>query len=332
MFRVFRASGEEALAVQFDELAQMLSEEGQRVTILAVKRHMQPLCGQPRFKQRLLRANGQLLSDDELLAGPMDAQLILQSFQESSEDEIQQLQTAASNNNLPVIEELLTRPQDPDLECQGRSGPALHWACIHGCLETARLLLEAKANKDNLSAMDKTPIALASVYGHTELVELLLEANADKDKASSDGSTALMEACLLGRLEVVQLLLEAKADKDKANDLGTTAISMASAQGHAEVVRVLLEANADKDKADSNGLTSLMRACLLGRLEVVQLLLEAKADKDKADNLGTTAICMASAKGHEKVVRVLLGLNADKDQVINDAASRHAVPKRRRLE
>ena len=91
MLRVFRASGEEALAVQFHELVEMLGAEGQPVAVLAVKRHLQRLCGQPRFKQRLLRADGQMLSDDELLEGPMDAQLILESFRASSEKQIQQL-------------------------------------------------------------------------------------------------------------------------------------------------------------------------------------------------------------------------------------------------
>ena len=157
MLRVFKASGEEALSVQFDEFAKMLSEEEQGVTILAVKRHLQPLCGQPRFKQRLLRADGQMLSDDELLEGPMDAQLILDSFRASSQKQIRQLQDAASDNNLPLMEKLLTRPQDPDLEAGGRP-PALHFACGNGCLEAARLLLEANADKEKTSARGETPL------------------------------------------------------------------------------------------------------------------------------------------------------------------------------
>ena len=298
MLRVFRVSGEEALAVQFDKLARMLSEEEHGVTILAVKRHLQPLCGQPRFKQRLLRADGQKLSDDELLEGPMDAQLILESFRASSEDEIRQLQDAAYDNDLPLMERLLARPQDPDLEC-GWQPPALHQACMNGCLEAARLLLEAEADKDKRFFTGATPILLASAKGHPE---------------------------------VVQLLLQVKADKDKAHDDGTTPLLIASLRGRTEVVQVLLEANADKDKADSCGFTALFLACSQGRLEVVQLLLQANADMDKASNRGITPLLEASLKGHMEVYRVLLEANADQEQADNDAASMYVVPKRRRLE
>ena len=84
------------------------------------------------------------------------------------------------------MEKLLTRPQDPDLEGGGEP-PALHCACRRGCIEAARLLLEANADKEKTSASGATPISFASVHGHTELVELLLEANADKDKAIGNG-------------------------------------------------------------------------------------------------------------------------------------------------
>ena len=68
MLRVFNASGEAALAIRFAEFVEMASRDEHPVRVIAVKRHLQPLSGQPRFKQRLL-LDCQMLSDDDVLWG-----------------------------------------------------------------------------------------------------------------------------------------------------------------------------------------------------------------------------------------------------------------------
>ena len=112
---MFRTSGEEVLAVQFEEFLETAAPNQEPVQIVAVKRHLEPFCKQPRFKQRLLLVNGPMLPDDFVLTGPMDVQLILQPFARSSEDQIRKLQQAARENNILGMEGLLQRPQDPDL-------------------------------------------------------------------------------------------------------------------------------------------------------------------------------------------------------------------------
>ena len=150
MLRVLKASGEEALAVAFTSFA--VGEQPVRAP--AIKRHLERLIGQPRFKQRLVRSDGQMLADDVVLQGPMDLQLILRPFEASSQDQIWQLRLAGCHNNIPALEQLLQRPQDPDLK-DADAWVALHFACSHGC------------------------------------VEAVLEANADKDKATSKGNSAV---------------------------------------------------------------------------------------------------------------------------------------------
>ena len=136
MLRVFKASGEEALSIPYEEFVQMLVLGEQPVTALAVKRHLQSLCGLPRFRQRLLLPDGQILSDNADLRGPMDMQLILQPCIASSEEQIEQLQEAACANDVLTMEQLLQRPQDPDL-AYGISPPALLFASMFGCFEEA---------------------------------------------------------------------------------------------------------------------------------------------------------------------------------------------------
>ena len=84
MLRVLKASGEEALAMTFTSFA--VGE--QPVRALAIKRQLERLIRQPRFKQRLVRSDGQMLADDVVLQGPMDVQLILRPFEASSQDQI----------------------------------------------------------------------------------------------------------------------------------------------------------------------------------------------------------------------------------------------------
>ena len=294
MLRVYRASGEEAFSIQFEDLMGMVCVDQQPVKILAVKRHLQSLCGQTRFKQRLLLLDGQMLSDDLVLAGPMDLQIIVCHFATSSEEQIQQLHDAAQENDILAMEQLLQRPQNPDLEFGQYGGGALHVACLYGCIEAAQLLLEANADQDTPDINGATPLQLASQEGHLEVAQLLLEAKADKHEADKHGRTPILTASQHGHLEVARLLLEAKADKDKSDNDGFTPIFTASEGGYLEVTQLLLEANAGKDKANKNGTTPMLFASQEGQLEVVRLLLEANADKDMADKNNITAMVWAS--------------------------------------
>ena len=144
---------------------------------------------QPRFRQRLVRSDSQMLADDVVLQGPMDLHLILQPFEASSQKRIWLLQQAARFNNIPAIERLLQRPQDPDLE-GADARVALHLACSGGCTEAVRLLLEANADKDKADGFGASPLVIASEVGHLEIVRLLLEAKADKDKFNNVGTTS----------------------------------------------------------------------------------------------------------------------------------------------
>ena len=243
---MFKASGEEVFAVGYEEFVAMAPESGQPDSARALKCHIQRVSGQSRFKQRLLLLDGDILSDDFVFTGPTDVQLIVQHFEASSQEQIRHLRDAASDNNIQAMEQLLQRPQDPELEVEGFSS-ALHNACDHGHIKVARLLLEANADKDRAFVNDgATPLLMASKNGHLEVVRLLLEANAGKDKPDDGGATPLLMALQQGHLDVARLLLEANADKDKATQGGATPLAIASLRGHLEVVRLLLEAYAEK--------------------------------------------------------------------------------------
>ena len=312
MLLVLKASGEEALALQFEEFVQVIQKE-QPVTVstvLALKRYLHHICGQPRFRQRLLLPDGITLSEDDVLEGPMDIQLILLPFDASTEEQIQRLQQAARENNIATTEQLLHRPQDPELVLKFDEAdldldevwlPPLHAACDCGSVDAARLLLEASADKDKALDNGTTPLFMASKSCHLPVVQLLLEASADKNKPEIEAVTPVFVASQMGHSEVVQLLLQSNADKDRAACDGATPLFVASEEGHLPVVQLLLEAGANKDRANMNGETPSLAASKAGHVEVVQLL--ASADKDKALDNGTTPLFLASQAGRSEVVR-----------------------------
>ena len=217
MLRVFKASGEAALTISYEAFVEFANnlEPDKPVRVLAVLRHLQRVIGQTRFKQRLL-VEGQMLVDDALLDGPLDAQLVLLPFQVSCQDQIQQLQQSARDNATSAMEQLRQRPQDPDLEHGG--WVALHSACYHGCAGAVRLLLEANADVEKSLGDGAFPMFVASHQGHLQIVQLLLQASADIERPWVDGRAALCVASQLGHLEIARLLLEARADKDKTVD------------------------------------------------------------------------------------------------------------------
>ena len=200
MLRISKVSGEDVLFIQWAELAEMTSG-GQTVRVLDLKRHLQGLCGQPRFRQRLLLPDGQVLSDADALSGPMDVQLVLVPFGSSS---AQQLCTAASQNDTRTMEQLLQEPQDPNVEFA--SAPPLSWAAVHCCIDAVHLLLEARADTDRTDELYRTPLCAASRLGHVEIVRVLLQAKADKEKVDLDGATPMSLARARGLEEIVLLL------------------------------------------------------------------------------------------------------------------------------
>ena len=244
MLRVFKASGEKVFAMQAEELTTPRSMLDHPIRVLDLKRRLQPVCGHPRFRQRLLLLpDGQILPDDAALNGPMDVQLILQPFSKSSREEVLQLCDAATLADLPALEQFLQRPQDPNLVREGDSISPLMCACFGGHVEVVRLLLDARANMDWTDVDNATPIFLASQENRVEVVRLLLEAKADKDRADLCGQAPIHVASKRGHVQVVRLLLEAKADKDSATGFGATPMSMAWEKGHAEVAQLLAVAS-----------------------------------------------------------------------------------------
>ncbi|CAE7828785.1 ANKRD50 [Symbiodinium sp. CCMP2592] len=328
MLRVYRASG--------DLLAEFTQEDLQKLANAdkcpgyVLKRHLQTLCGQLRFKQRLLKEGSAVQSDDAFLEPPLDLTLVLVPFATASTAQIDELIQAARKGNISVVEDCLNRPQEPDPP--GQKASALHQAVEHGHVDVARLLLEAGANKDRTTKDNNTPLCLAAALEHAgqvECAQLLLESRADVNIANRGGRSPLLQAlsCTTAGSEaevarcakVADLLLKARASVEKTDNMGKPALVYACERGCTDLVKMLLEAGAEVNQSckqelgdTSRGSGALHRAAARGRPDVARILLAARADVDKVDANGWTPLFKAVRHAHPEMVQLLLDEGANK--------------------
>ena len=232
--QVVAASGATVARLDEDELRSMVEAAK---SIRHLKKLLSEQVGCSRFRQRLLCDKVGELQDDMPLCLLPTVQLVILNFCAPDEILTQQLLDACENNRVGEVENLLQKPQDPNVRCANTGNVPLQVAARNGHLEVVRLLLEAGVDKD--AGNGATALISAAGNGHLEVVQLLLEAGADKDAAMTDGATCLHYAAGYGHSHVVRLLLEAKVDKDATAD-GGTALQFACEEGHLGVVRLLL--------------------------------------------------------------------------------------------
>ncbi|CAE7031734.1 tent2-a, partial [Symbiodinium natans] len=253
MLRVWRASGHELPPYAVDGLCD----------VKALKQDLQLHCGQPRFRQRLLHA-GAVLDDGTSLDAPMHLQMVLLPLISASDDQRNELIDAVHADLPSRVEEILQRPQDPDLtgtsEHSGSQVP-LCIAASQGFVETARLLLEAGANKDQEGG-----------HGHPDQFQ---EYSTPLILASLDSSVAaLVVASGHGHVEVVERLLETRVDEALASPAALEAIACASHYGFGDVVHRLLEAGVGQSMLGSTGAAAIACICAAtqGKIAIVKWL------------------------------------------------------------
>ena len=305
-----------------ERIALLEADEFEGKSLKAVKQFLAAKVGVLRFRQRLLSGDGSEISDDEFFdLVPVKVHLLLLELWSPDAEHNQKMIAACRDNDPAALEELLQRPQEPNVTDEHGRAP-LHFAAAGGHLTPAKLLLAARAEIDSRQEADgMTPLHLGSFGGHLDVVQLLLEAGADKDISKNDGCTALGLAADRGHLDVMRLLLEAGAEKDISTHLGITALGVAASAGQLDVVRLLLEAGADKEKTSTGGLTALGLAVSHGHLDTVRLLSEAGADTEKTSYAGLTALGLAVSLGHLDTVRLLLEAGAHAETSLKGAFS-----------
>jgi len=213
---------------------------------------------------------------------------------------------------------------------------ALHWAAYRDDLETAKALVDAKADAKAANRYGVTPLSLACQNGSAAIVELLLAQGADPNTTLRGGEAALMTAARTGQVGPVKALLARGAVVDAKERRGQTALMWAAADGHAEVVELLVQAGADfRTPLPDSGFTPLFFAARDGRADVVRVLLKAGADVNEAmqpkkpsgkgPRKGTSALLLAVENGHFELALALIEAGADPNDQRSGFTPLHAM-------
>ena len=85
----------------------------------------------------------------------------------------------------------------------------LHAAAIYGHTDTARLLLEKRADVNARDKLQRAPLHSAALNGHTDLTRLLIEEGAEINAKDNVSRTALDCAVKSGQTDMVALFEDA---------------------------------------------------------------------------------------------------------------------------
>ena len=278
-------------------------------TVRALKRHLEGHFLLTRFRQRLLHEGNTLDDHDTVVDLPAGLQLVLLPFADASEEQEQELISAADLGQVSFLEEILQRPQNPNKLVRGHGGAlrtALGVAADRGHTEIVRLLLEASADNsiesyNFCSGYEATPFVQACCRGHVQVARLLLESRAFVEEIGCwcGQEVTPLHAAILGPggdeyesgsyLETVQLLLEAVADPNSSiatrGCLPHDARPLVAAcqGGHLEVARLLLTDSLASDgaavpmlrlEANAHLAPAFVAAAEMGHREVTSILFE----------------------------------------------------------
>ena len=212
MLRICLASGAEAAALSKSQL-QDIAAEGRGTVVRDLKQHLHRLTGVPRFRQRLVH-DGRSLRDELVVGVPLCLQLVMLNFREASEQDLVEFYRAVKGDSSEKVETFLTEPLDPNLQLPlNQLVSPLHVAARYGGLRSARLLLEAGAEKERLTGQNLKAMHVATGRGDLEFVRLLVEDAADISQAHRTLPRDYLHfACFQGHLEVARFLFQTLED------------------------------------------------------------------------------------------------------------------------
>ena len=258
------------------------------------------------------------------------------------------LHSAAAAGRVELVNYLLSRGADPDLE--SKQSTPFRLAAADGRDAVIRAMLDAKSSGASSAAVTKAVTAAAD-FGHLDTAMTLLHACAaspaligrvatlaiQQDRAdvlaallaqSRDVDLAAISPPAIGQAllrqdhEILGLLLRGGMNPDTKVE-GIPWLILSTYARDTEAVAALLRARVTVDAADPTGVTPLMIAARGGRRELLGMLLVAGADPNHRDSRGTTPLHLSAAAGRADLMKDLLAGGARVD--FRDDAGRSAL-------
>ncbi|GJQ87538.1 hypothetical protein Trydic_g20640, partial [Trypoxylus dichotomus] len=163
-------------------------------------------------------------------------------------------------------------------------------------LEMIRVLLEHKANVNDIPAIRYTPLDLATMYGNNDIIEILLKYNAYAKLEDTSSGRPLYNAINTGNKETIELLLRNGVPVNCMDADGLTPLIYAIKIRNKDIIRILLNYKADVNFENKFGQTPLYWSIETGSKKIVELLLESGANVNCVDPDGLTPLVWAVAR------------------------------------
>ena len=201
---------------------------------------------------------------------------------------------------------------------------ALHFAARNGDVESARALVDAGADVNDIAAAGTSALVIAAHSGHGPLGIYLLEQGADPNAADA-GYTALHAATLRSQVELAAALLDRGAEVDAIVERGTpgrrfsadfsirhqavgaNAFWLAARYGELEILRMLAERRADPHVSPANRWSALKAAMGVPQISQEDRRNRVDAPDDHLDRIDQERLTLDLA-------RIILDLGVDVNQ------------------
>ena len=186
---------------------------------------------------------------------------------------------ACFSGELGVVETLL-RAGAGVQSTDTKGNTCLMLASICGHTEIVRTLLcMPEVQLDQPDYNGRTALHHAATKKHADVVQVLIDAGADIEAKTRLDRSSLHKASGSGGLDIVKMLVSAGADVRAINSDGHTCLFTASFQGHTDIVRYLVGLpEVEVNHRGTSGHTALYYARQKGHVDVVQVLLEHGAE------------------------------------------------------
>lgn len=144
-----------------------------------------------------------------------------------------------SVNRLDILRELLTAGKmSPNVRDKYNQTP-LHIASLGGFIEVAEILLEHKAQLEEVDRFGRTPLMIAAKLENFSIALALINARAKINASKVDIDKLLLAAIGLRNTKAMEKLLTAKADRLAQDEYGRTTDLIARQVGGTELLKIL---------------------------------------------------------------------------------------------
>lgn len=192
------------------------------------------------------------------------------------------LYLAASCNSFNCLQYLIDSGLDIN-SINNEGNTAFHATAINECLESAKILLKAKASNNIRNKEHQLPIHIAATRNNVELNQILATRK-NLLLPDKNGMTPLHLAAVANLPDIIKLYIQKQVDVDLMSSTGSTPLLLACLKENFEAIEALIENKADIHKKSSD-ITPLQYATILkNNLDMTRLLLKPKMIIAKIDS------------------------------------------------